>query len=278
MTEVEQEQTQEAAGADDASRDGAADQGEASARDHVVQLAKLVAVGATLGVALGAAKTLLDGNDEGERDEPSSEADDVDEEMDEDERESDEPSAEAEQQAEAGAEPTSDDEPTDEAERPAHEEATDEAEQPADEEQDEEEYEHEPAASAQDEREDAADEEPEDAADEEPEPVAEQPSSDEDADDRADRSAADATPVARVVERARAQFSELTGEEPESVVSVERVDGGWKVLFDVLELERVPRTTDILATVDVELDDDHNLVRYSREGRYLRGQTGGGES
>jgi hypothetical protein len=64
----------------------------------------------------------------------------------------------------------------------------------------------------------------------------------------------------------------LTGRCPENVISVARDDDGWQVGVEVLELRRIPDTTDILAVYEVTLDDNGDLVRYERGQRYHRGQ------
>lgn len=66
----------------------------------------------------------------------------------------------------------------------------------------------------------------------------------------------------------------LTGKSPESVTALERSDDGWRVSVDVLELERIPSTTDVLATYEVTLDDEGELQGYRRVHRYLRGKPG----
>jgi hypothetical protein len=64
----------------------------------------------------------------------------------------------------------------------------------------------------------------------------------------------------------------LTGHCPENVVSVFREDDGWHVGVEVMELRRIPDTTDILAIYDVTLDSNGGLVRCERAQRYHRGQ------
>ncbi|MCW3063638.1 MAG: gas vesicle synthesis protein [Solirubrobacterales bacterium] len=78
--------------------------------------------------------------------------------------------------------------------------------------------------------------------------------------------------IAEIAQRARRQLAELTGRPPEAVLGVERDDGGWKVEVETLELQRVPSTTDLLASYVLKLDDDGELVEYHRERRYMRGQ------
>jgi hypothetical protein len=64
---------------------------------------------------------------------------------------------------------------------------------------------------------------------------------------------------------------DLTGKPAESVTGLERADDGWTVEVEVLELERIPSTTDVLATYQVSLDDDGELLGCRRVRRYLRG-------
>jgi len=48
--------------------------------------------------------------------------------------------------------------------------------------------------------------------------------------------------------------------------------GGWKIGLEVLEVSRVPASTDVLATYEVTVDNDGDLVSYSRTRRYYRSQ------
>jgi hypothetical protein len=63
----------------------------------------------------------------------------------------------------------------------------------------------------------------------------------------------------------------LTGRCPENVVSVARDQDGWQVGVEVMELRRIPETTDILAIYEVVLDSNGDLVRCERGQRYYRG-------
>ena len=64
----------------------------------------------------------------------------------------------------------------------------------------------------------------------------------------------------------------LTGRCPERVISVAREDDCWHVGVEVLELRRIPDTTDILAVYEVTLGSNGDLVRCERGQRYHRGQ------
>lgn len=81
----------------------------------------------------------------------------------------------------------------------------------------------------------------------------------------------------RAARRAAQQVRDLTGHDPENVVSVTKEDGGWQVGVEVLELHRVPETTDILAVYEVTLDAGGDLVQCQRGPRYHRASTTEGE-
>jgi Gas vesicle synthesis protein GvpO len=69
------------------------------------------------------------------------------------------------------------------------------------------------------------------------------------------------------------QINELTGKDPEGVSGVEPLDDdGWRVTVEVLEDRRIPSSTDLLATYQVELDPDGELLAYRRVRRYARGR------
>ena len=78
----------------------------------------------------------------------------------------------------------------------------------------------------------------------------------------------------RVAERAAEQLLDLTGRDPEGVTGLERTEDGWRVLVDVVELRRVPDTTDVLATYEVEVDPSGDLQGYRRVRRFVRGSSG----
>jgi hypothetical protein len=70
------------------------------------------------------------------------------------------------------------------------------------------------------------------------------------------------------------QFGLITGRQPDSVTGVRATpDGGWSVLIDVVELERIPATTSILATYRVDIGPDSGLLSCERLRRYTRGTT-----
>jgi hypothetical protein len=75
------------------------------------------------------------------------------------------------------------------------------------------------------------------------------------------------------IERVRRDLPQLLGRPIESVLGVQRDDdSGWMVTVQVVELERVPKTTDVLASYEVSLDGRGELVGYRRDRRYYRNQ------
>ncbi|GGT31528.1 hypothetical protein GCM10010271_39320 [Streptomyces kurssanovii] len=79
--------------------------------------------------------------------------------------------------------------------------------------------------------------------------------------------------AASVMRSAADQLAELLGRPPESVSALRHTeDGGWEADVEVLEVERIPDTTSVLASYRVTLDDEGDLVEYRRTRRYTRGQ------
>jgi len=76
--------------------------------------------------------------------------------------------------------------------------------------------------------------------------------------------------------RAMHTVAELVGCPAEGVTAIRRGrDNTWVVVVEVLEVERVPETTDVLASYEVELDGDGEVVAFTRVRRYERAQTEG---
>ena len=80
--------------------------------------------------------------------------------------------------------------------------------------------------------------------------------------------------AAEAAREAGTQIEALVGMSVDSVSSVERSEKGWDIIVNVVELARIPHSTDVLAAYNVNLDGDGNLMSYSRGNRYTRDQTG----
>lgn len=90
---------------------------------------------------------------------------------------------------------------------------------------------------------------------------------------RRDGSSGQGLSAREAIERVRRELPQLLGRPIESVLGLERDDGGWKVTVQVVELSRIPSTTDVLAAYDVTLDGQGELLGYRRDRRYHRNQT-----
>ena len=78
----------------------------------------------------------------------------------------------------------------------------------------------------------------------------------------------------RMAGLAREVLGELLGKTSESVTGIRRTDDGWSVEVEVLELERIPKTTDVLAVYSVDLSSEGDLIGYQRIQRFVRGSAG----
>ena len=78
----------------------------------------------------------------------------------------------------------------------------------------------------------------------------------------------------KIAARAAEQLLELTGREVEGVTGLERTDDGWTVEVEVVEVRRIPDTTDVLALYELTVDSDGDLEGYRRLRRYGRGVPG----
>ncbi|WP_069174163.1 gas vesicle protein [Streptomyces griseus] len=79
--------------------------------------------------------------------------------------------------------------------------------------------------------------------------------------------------AAQAMRHAVEQLRELLGRAPEGVSAVRPTDDGWQADLEVVELERVPSTTSVMASYRVTLDEVGEIVSYERTRRYTRGQT-----
>ena len=79
--------------------------------------------------------------------------------------------------------------------------------------------------------------------------------------------------AADAVRRVREEFPALLGRPVESVLGVHRDDDdGWQVIVQVVELARIPNSTDVMGAYIVTLNGDGELDGYQRQRRFNRGQ------
>ncbi len=73
--------------------------------------------------------------------------------------------------------------------------------------------------------------------------------------------------------RVREELPALLGKPVESVLGVQRdAEDGWHVIVQVVELARIPNSSDVLGAYLVTLDDEGEIQGYQRQRRYVRSQ------
>jgi hypothetical protein len=76
-----------------------------------------------------------------------------------------------------------------------------------------------------------------------------------------------------IIARVRRDLPELLGRPIESVLGLERDDdNGWNVTVTVVELSRIPNSTDLIGAYAVKVDRDGELIGWRRNRRYHRNQ------
>ncbi|HQS10356.1 MAG TPA: gas vesicle protein GvpO [Xanthobacteraceae bacterium] len=75
-----------------------------------------------------------------------------------------------------------------------------------------------------------------------------------------------------LIRKVKTQVQELTGFSADSVSDFNLTENGWEMTVNLLELKRIPASTDLLAAYRIILDRDGNVTGYHRSRRYLRDQ------
>ena len=76
----------------------------------------------------------------------------------------------------------------------------------------------------------------------------------------------------QIAKLAKDQLTELTHMKSDTVSALFKDDQGWHVVLEMLEMKRIPESTDMLASYDTLLDEEGNMIKYHRVRRYLRAQ------
>jgi len=122
-----------------------------------------------------------------------------------------------------------------------------------------------------------ADEEPEgeaqvDAGEPDDREPDDEPARAQEQDHNSEQTGASTGDVASMIARAKQHVQAVLGSEPESVSGVERSNGNWRVNVEIVQLRRIPESTDILASYAVMLDGDGDLLSVQELRRYRRSQ------
>jgi len=80
------------------------------------------------------------------------------------------------------------------------------------------------------------------------------------------------TGMMNLAERAKEQLAEVTGFSPVAAVGGFKDEEGWHISVDVLEMARLPESTDIIGTYVVSLDPEGNMVKFEKKRARLRGE------
>ena len=67
------------------------------------------------------------------------------------------------------------------------------------------------------------------------------------------------------------QLSQLTGYRPVAVVGSAKDEKGWRITMDLLELSRIPPSTDLLGIYEALVDEEGNLLEFQRKMTHNRG-------
>jgi hypothetical protein len=90
--------------------------------------------------------------------------------------------------------------------------------------------------------------------------------------DAKDSAEPDRKRLSRTLRHATREFASLVGQVPDGVSGVEPIDGGWRLSVEVTELERIPPTTSVMASYELDVDGDGRIQGYRRLRRYYRNQ------
>ena len=73
-----------------------------------------------------------------------------------------------------------------------------------------------------------------------------------------------------VADKAKEHLIDLTGLEAVTVSRLDKVEKGWEVTVEMLELRKIPDSSDVLGSYQCVVDDDGDLLSYKRVLRYRR--------
>ena len=97
------------------------------------------------------------------------------------------------------------------------------------------------------------------------------PSAGSDGGSRGGRSSGRPKPML-LARKAAQQLRLLTGRNVEGVAGLRQVEDEWVITLEVLEVSRVPSSTDVLGSYEVNVNADGELLGYERVRRFVRGQ------
>lgn len=75
-----------------------------------------------------------------------------------------------------------------------------------------------------------------------------------------------------IARRAKGELAQITGLDADHVSAVTNGPDGWRVTVDMIELKRIPASTDVLAAYEAIFTPTGTLLTYQRKRRYFRDQ------
>ena len=75
-----------------------------------------------------------------------------------------------------------------------------------------------------------------------------------------------------VVQLAKQELAGLTGLETDTVSGLRHDGEGWHVTVELVDLRRIPPSSDVLESYEVLLDEDGEILSYERVRRYTRAE------
>ena len=74
-----------------------------------------------------------------------------------------------------------------------------------------------------------------------------------------------AVSIVEITEQAKEQLAQITGFKPVAVVAVFQDETGWHVTVDMLEMTRIPESSDLLGIYETTMDGDGNVLSFERK-------------
>ncbi|MBI4298868.1 MAG: gas vesicle protein [Chloroflexi bacterium] len=76
-----------------------------------------------------------------------------------------------------------------------------------------------------------------------------------------------------LIDTAKCQLAEMTGLVPVTASGAFKDQDGWHIRVDMLEMRRIPNSTDLLGDYEVILAEDGTMLRLERKHTRLRGDS-----
>ncbi len=71
--------------------------------------------------------------------------------------------------------------------------------------------------------------------------------------------------------KARSELAVVTGLKPETVIQAFKNDHSWHIRVQMLEMTRIPTSTDVLGDYEAVLNEDGAMLSFERKRARLRG-------